>query len=257
MRVFILILMIVGGAAFSDNLYGQLITMDYMKVLPENEQDYLEVERTWKKAHQERLKVGLIKGWYLYKVRYAGTESPYQYVTINVYNTFDDSENEFFEGVFDKALKGINIDTLNKKTMKARDLTRTEVFVWVDGLERKYDNPAKFMYVNYIDVKQGEETNYLDIERYVWKPIHAELQQTSQMASWGLWEIWFYSHTKYNYITLNEFYEYKDIDSYNYSDVFQKVHQGKDLTAFMRNTADARKSDKTELWELIDFVGKK
>ena len=250
-RVFLLVLFM----TFSLVSRGQLLNVDYLVVKPENEEEYLAVEKKWKKVHQERLKVGLILGWYLYKVRYAGTESPYQYVTINIYKNFDDSENEFFEGVFEKALKGENISDLNKATLHARDLANTEVFVWVDGLERRYNNPAKYLYINFIDVKQGEENNYLDMERYVWKPIHSELQKTSKMASWSLWDLWFYSHTKYNFVTFNEFYEFSDIDSYNYSEVFQKVHQGKDLTAFMRNTAEARKSEKTELWELVDFVG--
>ena len=55
---------------------------------------------------------------------------------------------------------------------------------------------------------------------------------------------------------MNAFYEYDDIDSYNYSEIFQKVHQGKDLNMLMQNTNLTRISNKTELWELIDYVSK-
>ena len=233
---------------------GQIITFDYMRVKPENVQAYLELEKTWKKVHQERIKVGLIKGWYLYRVRLAGTDSPYQFVVATVYDQFDNGENLYFEGSFQKAWAPISPDSVFKSTYKLRDLTHTELFAYVDGTAVNYSNPAKWLYVNFINVTPGEENNYVDIERFVWKPMHQELQKSKQMASWSLWNIWFYTHTGYKYITLNAFYEYEDIDSYNYSETFEKVHQGKDLSQMLRNTAETRESVKTELWELIDYA---
>ncbi len=236
---------------------AQVAVIDYMNVKPTNESEYLEVEKLWKKVHEEKVRVGLTKGWYLYRVRFTGTSSPYQYVTLNIYENFRDSENLYFEGVFDKAFKGMNQDEIFERTNESRDLIKTEVIVRMDGIKDDYDNPAKYMYVNYINVIEGEETNYVDIEKYVCKHLHIELVNESKMANWSLWNLWFYSHRNYNYITLNSFFDYGDINSYNYSDNFEKVHQGKDLNSYMRNTFDARKSVKTELWELIDHVGLK
>ncbi|MDH5381651.1 MAG: hypothetical protein OEW75_12405, partial [Cyclobacteriaceae bacterium] len=227
-----------------------------MKVNPQQADEYLLLEKEWKKVHLERVKVGVIIGWYLYKVRFAGTDSPYQYVTISIYKQFDDSENLFFEGVFEKAWKNQDIQSLLDKTDQIRNQAKSEVFIWVDGTSIDFNDPAKFLYMNFISVPQGEENKYIEIEKYSWKPMHEELQKTRQMASWNLWNLWFYTHNNYRYITMNAFYEYDDIDSYNYSEIFQKVHQGKDLNMLMQNTNLTRISNKTELWELIDYISK-
>ena len=233
---------------------AQVAIVDYMYVKPENEENYLEIEQKWKEVHQERVKYNTIKGWYFYKVKFAGTESPYQYVVVTVYNSFDDSENLYFEGSFDKAWGETDHTAFINQTLSTRNLIRSEVFSYVDGTSIKWSNPAKYVYINFIEVPENQESNYLDIEKYVWKPIHESLQEDRKMASWTLWDLWFYTHHNYKFMTMNSFYEYKDIDSYNYSDAFQKVHQGKDLQTMFRNTNAARTSVKTELWELVDFV---
>lgn len=237
--------------------FAQVAVIDYMYVKPENEEDYLKIEKIWKKVHQEKVKVGLTMGWYLYKVRFTGTSSPYHYVTLNYYENFEDSENLYFEGIFERAFEDGKSEEIFRRTNEVRDLAKTEVITRLDGIAQKYDNPPKYLYVNYINVEEGQEENYIDIEKYVWKPLHQELYKESKMADWSLWNLWFYSHRNYNYITLNAFYDYKDINTYNYSEIFEKVHQGKDLNEFMKETFEARKSVKTELWELIDFVGSK
>ena len=235
---------------------SQIAIIDYMYVEPNNRSSYLEIEKLWKKVHEERTKVGLIEGWYLYNIRYTGTDSPYQYATITYYKTFDDSENLYYEGVFDEALKGLNQDSIFRETETIRNFTKSEVFVGVDATMYDYSNPAKFIYMNYIKVEPSQESNYIEIEKYVWKPMHQTLKESGKMANWSLWNLWFYTHSDYNYLTMNEFYEYKDIDSYNYSEVFEIVHKGKDLDSMMKSTGDARTSNKTELWELIDYVVK-
>lgn len=234
--------------------YSQVAIIDYMFVKPENESKYLELEQKWKQIHRERLKYGTIKGWYLYKVMFSGTDSPYQYVVITVYNNFDDSENLYFEGAFEKAWPNENHEETLELTLNTRKLTKSEVFTYVDGTPIKWDNPAKYLYMNFLFVPEGDENNYIDIERFVWKPIHEELQREMKIASWSLWNLWFYTHTDYRYITMNSFYEYKDLDSYNYSETFQKVHKGQDIQNKFLNTDEARTSVKSELWELVDFL---
>ncbi|MDP6457455.1 MAG: hypothetical protein QF669_08410, partial [Candidatus Marinimicrobia bacterium] len=65
---------------FSTILSAQTIAVvSYMKVEPGNTQEYLEVEKIWKKIHQTRLEKGMIKFWGLYSVMYTGTASEYNY----------------------------------------------------------------------------------------------------------------------------------------------------------------------------------
>jgi len=59
-------------SAYSQNVQKPLYAVaDYMKVNPENINNYLELEqRIWKPMHAERVRLGIILGWYLYAINF-------------------------------------------------------------------------------------------------------------------------------------------------------------------------------------------
>ena len=67
---------------------------DYMK--SHNVQDYMEIEQTWKKLHQNLVDEGLMFWWGLYEVTAPfGSDHPYDYVTVRIYTDFSQLENPF------------------------------------------------------------------------------------------------------------------------------------------------------------------
>ena len=64
------------------------VKLDYMKVTPGKEGEYLRLEQqVWKPFHQERVKGKEMLGWRLYAVPYtADTHREYDYVTVNIYD---------------------------------------------------------------------------------------------------------------------------------------------------------------------------
>ncbi|WP_405234425.1 hypothetical protein [Lentisalinibacter salinarum] len=109
--------------------------VDFMKVEPADKAAYERIEReTWKAVHAERIERGLMRGWGLYEVRYPlGTAKPYDYATVNVYDSFEDAERDpalLFPDVHPER----SVDDVIAETRAARELVRGEIWYRLDGL---------------------------------------------------------------------------------------------------------------------------
>ena len=76
--------------ASTDTKPAKYFQVDYMKVSPGKEADYLKVEKEmWRPLHQERIKQGLSRSWSLYALQFpSGTGEKYDYVTVNAFDQF-------------------------------------------------------------------------------------------------------------------------------------------------------------------------
>jgi hypothetical protein len=83
-----------GRAQTSPRKPPKYIQVDYMKVQPGNEGDYMKVEQEgWKPIHQERIKQGKLHSWYFFGVDFpSGTETKYNYVTVNTFDQWGQVE---------------------------------------------------------------------------------------------------------------------------------------------------------------------
>ena len=129
----------VAGGAVYGTLAEQprlIYVIDYMKVEPGTEQDYIEAEtELWKPVHAERIRRGLMHAWSLYKVRYPdGTQRDYDYVTVNVFDSFEDSERNPY-ALFPVVHPRIDIKAVERRTLAARSLVRGELWYLVDHLD--------------------------------------------------------------------------------------------------------------------------
>lgn len=113
-----------------------LVEMDFMKVAPEKEADYLRLERElWKPVHQERTRTGKLRSWTLYAVRYPfGTERTYDYVTVNEYNSLADADRPLAD-VFAKVHPTVPLQEIERRTLGARQLVRGEVWYRLEHVE--------------------------------------------------------------------------------------------------------------------------
>ncbi|MDH5400665.1 MAG: hypothetical protein OEX02_21100 [Cyclobacteriaceae bacterium] len=255
MKTGIKIMLAIVFSFYLNSVFSQVAIIDYMKLKsPGTEADYLALEKEWRPIHEAKVKSGVLLGWYLYQVRFSGANSPYQYVVISIYKDFEATESIFPQSLYDIVLKGKDQDEFQQRTLAVRDLTHSEVFTRIDGLNTVYSKPSKYLYLHFMYVEQHEADNYIETEKYIWKPMHTDLQRRGILADWSLWDLWFNTHADYRFVTFNSFHNYAEIASYSYSDVFQTVHQGRDLSEVMQHTWEARKSVKRELWELIDYV---
>lgn len=115
------------------------VQIDYMKVEPGRESDYEKLEREqWKPLHQERIKAGKLRSWYLFGVQFpSGTSEKYNYVTANTFDQFSQLENPYAgaDQLMQKVHPGAKVDEFLSRTSKARDLVRSEVWMLIDQTE--------------------------------------------------------------------------------------------------------------------------
>jgi len=110
--------------------------IDFMKVAPDKEDDYLRLERElWKPVHRERIRTGKLRSWTLYAVRFPfGTEQTYDYVTVNEYNSLADADRPL-DDVFAKVHPTVPLQEIGRRTIGARQLVRGEVWYRLEHVE--------------------------------------------------------------------------------------------------------------------------
>ena len=123
------------SAAVSDVQSPKIYVVDFMKVEPGQEEAYLQVERKWwKPVHTDRIRRGQMRAWALYRVRYPdGTERDYDFVTVNVFDNFEDAERDPFE-LFPVVHPELDVQLVEQETLVSRRLVRGELWYQVDRL---------------------------------------------------------------------------------------------------------------------------
>lgn len=116
------------------------------------------------------------------------------------------------------------------------------------------DEPAIFAVVDFMKVKQGDEGNYVDLEKTVWKPIHQERINQSEIVGWVLYRVHYTgSDDEYNFVTVALFDDPAKLEQTFSVDV-EKVHPGKDLDELFQKTMDSRQLVRQNLIRRVDGV---
>lgn len=253
-------LIVTPGAKAQDEPPTTYIQVDYMKVAPGSDAEYIDVEGSiWKPIHEARRGAGTLVSWSLYAVRYpSGTNAEYNYVTINIYSDFDQTENAFSGEIVQQAHPGASdadFGDMMARTGASRDLVRSELWMAHDVLQPP--SPAKYVTVSHMTVPSGGGGAYLELEREIWKPIHASSIEAGYRSGWGVYSMMFPNGTSepYNYGTANFFDEYSDIMAEIPEEVWAASHP--DYTDEMwdealERTGKVRSVYSSELWQLID-----
>ena len=246
----LLVIILISVIAFG-SVKAQVTEVAYMKV-KESEDEYLKVEKEWKKVHKKLLDSEKIYAWYLIRKHYHGTEDPYDYITVTVYPNMGSILSQYPDNLFDGLDQAI-ID----KTDLSRDLVKTELYDTPLILE--VTDLPQFLNMDFMKVEQGNDDAYLNAENDLWKPINAELKKTGILSSWSVYRQLYPGAYggEYNYVTVNGFADLKKVTfepDQGWEAIFKKVHPGMNFEDAMARTLDSRRMVKAELWEIIDKV---
>ncbi|MEO1260835.1 MAG: hypothetical protein AAFZ15_18700 [Bacteroidota bacterium] len=103
--------------------------------------------------------------------------------------------------------------------------------------------------VDYMYVPAGGGSDYVKLEKEVWKPMHQEWVNQGKMVGWYLYRIPYPGGTsaEYHYATVRIYDDLADIESpmADMDNVFKKVHPGKDLDKLGKQTMASRSLVKT------------
>lgn len=254
--IFSLALGIVPKTVLAQEPTNLIIEVDYMKVKPGQEGTYVTLEQNvWKPIHQERIRKGIIVGWILYQVMYAGADDPYNFVTINVYTNPSNLENPYAGIDFEKIHPGKNITKETENTYNSRTLTRRQLMgraVYANPGGGESPGPHKYLVANFMKTIPGG--NYMSIENEIAKPVSQELINNGVWAGWSVWTNVFPRGTgmESDVVTADYYADLLKTGSVNYMQAFEKVHPQKNWSEFSEKMQKSRNIIRSELWKLID-----
>jgi hypothetical protein len=239
----------------SANLF---IEVDFMKVKPGEEGNYVELEQSvWKPLHQDRINKGVIVGWILYQLMYTGAADAYNFATVNVYANPDHLEDPYKGVNFEKVHPGKDLKKEFEKTLNARVLVKKQLmsrasYANPDGGGNP--GPHKYIVVNYMKTIPGG--NFLNLENEIAKPVSQELIKNGSWTGWSVWSNVFPRGTgmESDVVTVDNYADFSKIGSLNYRQAFEKAHPGKDWSEFTTKIGSSRNMVRSELWKVIDSV---
>ncbi|MEO1478582.1 MAG: hypothetical protein AAFV01_08405, partial [Bacteroidota bacterium] len=98
-----------------------------------------------------------------------------------------------------------------------------------------------FVQIDYVAVPEGGETDYLAVEREIWKPIHQERVRAGLIEDWVVLEARLATTTSaYNYLTLTIFDDFAQLESAIPGSIVAKAHPDADTEVMMDRTLDSR-----------------
>ncbi|MFZ1750303.1 MAG: hypothetical protein WAU01_08935, partial [Saprospiraceae bacterium] len=164
----------------------------YMKVAPEKQEDYIKLEKAWKKLHMAKKKAGKLDAWSLTEViSPSGADVKYNYVTRNSYlgeTQFASSYDEAYMPENWQSLLTIDEIDLVLRTDEIRTLVKNEIWVVNDQVwAEDYKETTKIFVYNYFSIPKGKTNEDHDkVEKEIWKPIHNARIKAGTMKGWVL-----------------------------------------------------------------------
>jgi hypothetical protein len=233
----------------------RFVELDYMKVAPGKEAEYVRLEREiWKPFHQERIKNKRLVAWELYAVPYtADTQRQYDYVTVNVYDSFAATGDDTgLEEMFRRVNAGKDASRLLAQTGEAWQVVRAEVWQLLDQTAPGTATRSKYLLVDYMRSKPGG--NYVAVEQELWKPIHQERVRSGALDRWALFELRLPGGTSYpyDYATVNSVSGLAALADPYPESLFRRVHPNTPLADIGNRTTAGRDLTRSELWVLVD-----
>ena len=113
---------------------------------------------------------------------------------------------------------------------------------------KEAQKPFTYLRVDKMKVKEGMETDYLEIERQ-WKEIHEKLMTDGKQLSWSLWKPKD-ENLGYDYVTVHTYDSLDSMDApYNWKAIGESIGADK-LESILQRTPKTREKTGSELWKL-------
>ena len=234
--------------------------VDYMKVADGRDADYIALEQTvWKKIHQARLKGGVIIGWYLYKVdNEPKNRREYDFVTVNVYDSFVKFEDPFPDEYLMAAYSKEELQKHIRKTIKCRDLIRSEVWKSEAAAMARRRSEKPFIVVHYMQPTLGRETAYRDTELNVFRKMHQARIDAGVMDGWFFLGRRFPggSEVPYQFVTVNVFPSLEKFQASWTKETLDPVVESlnEEQRAALASMPQLRRMVKQDIWGTVDYV---
>ncbi len=236
----------------------------YMKVKPGMYDDYLKLEKAWKKIHAANKKAGKLHDWSLAEmVSPSGANNEYDFVCRNAYRGIE-ALSASFEGSFMpenwKSLLSAEEIALVNRTEEIRTLVKTEIWsteqasvLWAADADTK----AKIFVFNYFTLPEGKSAdNHTQMEMDIWRPVHAARMKDGHLKGWLVLNMEmplpYPESAPYQCATVDAYADLKQLLAPTGGNYVKKIHPNKTQAEVWKQTADAATLVKADVRMMVD-----
>lgn len=232
---------------------------EFMKIEPGKVAEYRKLERdVWMPIHRQRIRMGLIKSWTLWGMRFpGGLAREYDIIAITTYDTFAAVENSYPADIFKKVHPRMTDDERGLRTSSARAMVRTELAALLDTTQPALSTqPVRYAYIGYMKPEYGKTRQYVELERRYWKAIHQERVSRGILRSWALYGVRFPggADRQYTHFTIQILDKFQDLEAQYPEGIWDKVHPTTKQDDIDARTSAARKMVRTDLLTLLEHL---
>jgi hypothetical protein len=237
----------------------KIALIEYFKIEPGKGADYRKLEQeVWMPIHRERVKMGAIKSWSAWGVRFpGGSAREYDRVIITTFNKFSDVETPYPLAVFTKVFPNTTAAELVARTQALSKQVRSEMVTLLDSTQLSPQPlPPKFAEIGFHKAEYGKGGEYVELERKYWKPVHQERVNRGILNAWNFYSVRYPGGTnrEYGYITINFFDKFEQLEAQYPADVFAKALPNVKPADVLAQTNAAKKQVRIEVLNLVDQV---
>ena len=232
--------------------------LEYIKIEPGKAADYRKLEQeVWVPIHRERVKMGVIKSWSAWGVRFPGGSSrEYDRVIITTFNKFADVQTPYPPGVFTKVFPNTTAAELVVRTQALSKIVRSELAALLDSTQLNPQPLPPFAEINFHKVEPGQGPAYNELLRKYWKPLHEERVKRGLLKSWMRFGVRYPQGTEreYGHFSITFFDKFEQLETQYPPDLLSKVWPGVTFADVVAQSNATRKTVRTQLLTLVDQV---
>lgn len=223
--------------------------------------EYVDMEREiWMPVHSQRIREGKLLNWQLYQVvRSTGDNQDYNYLIVETYPNWQATEEPYADigKMIEEVHGSTSIDYLSERTENARTMVKQEMWTWQAGTEGEFKmSDVKYIVVDWMDIHPGQFSDYLDMEREYYMPVHQKRVDAGNILGWGLWTKLGFSELpgSIDAATTANFASYNDMWNSYPDDAWESTHPGVDEDDVYERMRETRLMTGSTVLKLIDSV---
>ena len=236
-----------------------IVVFSYMK---SKNNDYAKMEKEiWKPYMDQEIKNGRMLYWAVYNVAFpGGKNTEYDFVTINVYENIEQLENSL-DGLGKRMKKihpNLDLEKLNKRTEKSRDLVWNEAFRLLASAEPKIGVASKIIVANRMQSKPDKYNEYIRMELKTFQPAHKISVKHGYRKNWHFLSrsMPYGSEYEYDFMTFDTYDSMTQMAQATPANIWQDAHPDKDIEAMWAelNPEKLRTLMRGEVWKNLMYA---
>ncbi|HEX4946416.1 MAG TPA: hypothetical protein VFZ34_07135 [Blastocatellia bacterium] len=236
----------------------KFVLIEYIKIEPGKGADFRKLEQEdWMPIHKERVKMGAIKSWSAWNVRWpGGADREYDRINISTFNKFTDAETPYPSAVFTKVFPNTPAGELMARFRKLARVVRTELVAVIDSTNINPQPLPPHAEISFHKIEPGKGAEYMALLGKYTKPLNEERVKRGTLKSWLRLGVRYPGGTERDYgqVTLSFFDKFEHLETQFPPDLMSKALPGVNGADVIAQLNATRKTVRTQLLTLVDQV---